>query len=126
MKILLKLMLGLMLLGSYNVAHANDYVCKVTYIPTSGTVGRNGYIFLFRYSAPECGGVFVGSNVFCTNSATYGPCATESYHYSERGILALKQSLLSAAENNTRITVSGASCMNGGSGCGAYVNYFDD
>ena len=126
MQSIFKLIFCLTLFASFNIAHADEYVCKVTYAPTNNSLGFYGYIFMFKYSAPDCEGMFTGSNVFCTKGATYGPCATANYQYTERGILALQQALLTAAHNNTRIVVSGAWCMNGGNGCGAYMNYYDE
>lgn len=126
MQNVLKIILGLLLFTLLSVAWADDYVCRVTYNPSTPTVGNYGYITMYKHTEPDCGGEYSGSHIFCSKGATYGPCAAGSYQYSERGLLALYDSLLGALESNTRIQVQGVGCVNGGYGCGAYVNFYGD
>lgn len=125
MKTLSTAFLGLMLLAFYPAAQA-EYVCSVNFNPNAIGTGNFGSVTIIKHIEPNCGGAFSGANIFCTKGATYGPCAESSYHYTERAILALYQSLVDAVRDNIQITITPAACINDGFGCGARVNFRAD
>jgi hypothetical protein len=89
---------------SAHAAGGTGYACSVQYFPLTGTYGNYGYVSVTLYSGPSCSGSNLGVNFFCSSgaSATY---SCSQYVYSEATLMALFNSLRSAAATNQKMFI---------------------
>jgi hypothetical protein len=90
----------------------NGYVGVVSLTPAKGNLGSGGYLHLEVYSQPAAGGFQVTHAYICSTGATYTGCDLSTtaygpkYLYSEAQLLALYKSLVEAAANNLKVSVT--------------------
>jgi hypothetical protein len=71
------LVLVCLLLLAGSARAANQYLCSVNYVPKATTLGNEGYLYVSIYSAPACGGSYLGYGYLCSTGSTQTACALQ-------------------------------------------------
>jgi hypothetical protein len=89
-----------------NRAHAANqatgYVCYSAIYPGASALGTAGYLNVTIYSAPSCGGSYLGTYNFCSTGANSSTCTP--WPYTESQINSLAEGLRKAASLNLKVS----------------------
>src|SRR5688572_6836109 len=101
-----------------------DYVCSVSFNPSSSPWGTTGNVTARMYSGPYCTGTEVGNRIFCSPGATNSQCPNGSSALYERAsLVAILEGLRAAAQAQQRVTVTLVQCIGGAAGCAGYLTF---
>jgi hypothetical protein len=85
-------------------AHAagqRGYVCDSGFVPSAGSLGSSGYVWLDIYSNGTCGGNYVGTFFVPTAGNSYGVTG-----HPPAGLFAVAQNLVQASMWNMQVFIS--------------------
>ncbi|HET7925637.1 MAG TPA: hypothetical protein VFL30_12105 [Rhodanobacteraceae bacterium] len=117
--------LVLMLLVT-GLAHANNYVCELSLMPSAfdPTRGNYGYISLYTSIQPGCAG---GTSFFaiCSKGATSHSCGVNA-QYSEAALIGIYETLRSAEVSQHAVVPYWNACIGAGGSCTGGVLLYPD
>jgi hypothetical protein len=115
----------LLVLSIFSVSSAQaDYVCQVTYWPSQGTLGDNGYVKVVFSTESTCPSANRKTYYLCSENSTGPECASSArYEYNLTVLLTHFNALRDVAQRSSPVLLFTSGCEGGVGSCLTNITY---